>query len=814
MANRYWVGGTATWDGTAGTKWSTTSGGAGGSSIPTAADDVFFSAGSGSGTVTLSASSVCRSLNCTGFTGTLSHPNSITVSIGDATAGASNVALKIVSGMTYTRGGTSSYFSFISTSATQQTIDSGGKTLGRLTINGVGSSYILSAALTAAYIDLFAGALDTNNYNVTLTSFYISTSNTKTLTLGSSTITIDTEYSYTNSGLTLNCGTSTIALSPASGSVTFTGGGVTYYNVTYTAASSGQLTISGSNTYNNLTLTGAATPLSGAYILWSRTQTINGTLTITGNSATNRFFVISTLQGSTTTINAAAVSLTNVHFEDVTAAGAAIPFTGTSISGVANISNITVTTPVTRYWVGNGGNWSDTAHWSTSSGGATGASVPLPQDTAIFNASSFSSGSQTVTIDVIFLASNINFTGATNTPTLAINTYTNAYVYENLTLIAAMATSGTTDLNIRTNSSATITTNNLDLARDVYVMARSGTYTMGSNFKDTGAGNILILAGGILDANDYTMTLRAFGSDTSDFQGYSKTLYMGSGTWSISGTGTCWDTGNTISGGLTIYAETSTIDITDTSATAKTLDMGGKTYNNLTITGDNITIQDSNTFNVLAVNTAGRTNGLKITSGTTQTITSMTTNGSAGSLAKLSASTAASAFSLSKSSGIVSVDYMSIQDSTATGGAGWYAGAHSTNVSGNTGWQFEAAIQPTSLSATTAIGSPSVKPNVHINGIASTLSMGVPRAYGGADVLPDTLASTLVFGTPTLTAGAAISATGIASTVAFGNLTIFRSDPTSTVYAKASKNKSVYVKTANSDNTYTKASKNRTTYAN
>ena len=41
MANRYWVGGTDNWDGTAGNKWATTSGGAGGSAIPTTADDVF-----------------------------------------------------------------------------------------------------------------------------------------------------------------------------------------------------------------------------------------------------------------------------------------------------------------------------------------------------------------------------------------------------------------------------------------------------------------------------------------------------------------------------------------------------------------------------------------------------------------------------------------------------------------------------------------------------------------------------------------------------------------------------------------------------
>lgn len=45
MADRYWVGGTATWDNTAGTKWSTTSGGAGGASVPTSSDNVYFDAG-------------------------------------------------------------------------------------------------------------------------------------------------------------------------------------------------------------------------------------------------------------------------------------------------------------------------------------------------------------------------------------------------------------------------------------------------------------------------------------------------------------------------------------------------------------------------------------------------------------------------------------------------------------------------------------------------------------------------------------------------------------------------------------------------
>ena len=71
MADRYWVGGTANWDGTAGTKWATTSGGAGGSAIPTTADDVYFDNNSGAVTVTVVGSASitnCKSLNFLGFT--------------------------------------------------------------------------------------------------------------------------------------------------------------------------------------------------------------------------------------------------------------------------------------------------------------------------------------------------------------------------------------------------------------------------------------------------------------------------------------------------------------------------------------------------------------------------------------------------------------------------------------------------------------------------------------------------------------------------------------------------------------------------
>ena len=57
MANRYWVGGTGTWDSFTTTQWSATSGGAGGASVPTSADSVFFNSASSATAYTVTYSS-------------------------------------------------------------------------------------------------------------------------------------------------------------------------------------------------------------------------------------------------------------------------------------------------------------------------------------------------------------------------------------------------------------------------------------------------------------------------------------------------------------------------------------------------------------------------------------------------------------------------------------------------------------------------------------------------------------------------------------------------------------------------------------
>ena len=51
MADRFWVGGSGTWDASDKTHWAASSGGAGGESIPGSNDTVIFDSNSGRGTV-------------------------------------------------------------------------------------------------------------------------------------------------------------------------------------------------------------------------------------------------------------------------------------------------------------------------------------------------------------------------------------------------------------------------------------------------------------------------------------------------------------------------------------------------------------------------------------------------------------------------------------------------------------------------------------------------------------------------------------------------------------------------------------------
>ena len=72
-----------------------------------------------------------------------------------------------------------------------------------------------------------------------------------------------------------------------------------------------------------------------------------------------------------------------------------------------------------RYWVGGTGVWADTAHWSATSGGASGASYPTTSDTAHFDANS----TGTATGDGMSECGYLDCTGHTGTLTGIVSFY-------------------------------------------------------------------------------------------------------------------------------------------------------------------------------------------------------------------------------------------------------------------------------------------------------------------------------------------------------------------------------------------------------
>jgi hypothetical protein len=131
----------------------------------------------------------------------------------------------------------------------------GGLTFGGFGVNGAGITVDLFGPLTlVGTLTLTEGALNLNNISISTGAFSSSNSNTRTLDMGSGTWTITGSgasawNTATVTGLTLNPSTSTISMTSASAK-TFAGGGSTYYNLNQGGA--GALTISGSNTFNNI----------------------------------------------------------------------------------------------------------------------------------------------------------------------------------------------------------------------------------------------------------------------------------------------------------------------------------------------------------------------------------------------------------------------------------------------------------------------------------------------------------------------------------------------------------------------------------
>ncbi len=675
--NLYWVGGTGNWSDTA--KWSLSSGGAGGEAVPTSQDSVTFDTLSNATlyTATVNAAARCAALTIGApASGALTFAGSSQITVhGNLSIAASNVTRTFTGALIF------------SGSATGKTINTNGVSLASaITVNGIACGWTLAGALsTSSSLTVTNGAFDSAGYALTATSS-LSSNNTyvRSISLGASTVTTNAVTFTTSTNLTFNAGTSQLNLS-GNGTTTIDGG-LTWYNVTYTGTLSANRTqtINGNNTFNTLSITTTANGTSRQTLSLGGNQTI-GTLVgqLASGSATARVSIVSSSFGTQRSIALTTLTCTDVDFQDVALTGG--PFSGTRLGNMGGNAGITFDTPKTVYWnLAGSQNWSATGWATTSTGSPAVNNFPLAQDTAVFTNAG---AAGTVTVNAAWALPNLDMSGRTSAMTLAYSASASAYGdYKLGTGVTNTASANTVTFSGR--NTQTILTNGVVFGQAVVINSPGGTVQFGDAFT-LNSSRSFTLTRGTLDASIYSVTLPNFACAATS----TTVLTMGSGLWTLVGTGTVWNI-TAASTALTLNNGSANITLSDTSTTARTFAGNGYSYNKLTIGGttgiSTTTITGNNTFTELA---STKTVAHTIALGSTyQNVGAWTITGTAGNAVTLTGTSAAApALLLKTGGGTVNVGYLTLNHVRAYPyTAAWYAGVNSI-CGGCYGWVFLSA---------------------------------------------------------------------------------------------------------------------------
>jgi hypothetical protein len=578
---RYFVGNGTNWSSTA--SWSTTDGGASGASVPGSGNDVLFTALS-PGNCAIDVQPICLSLDCTGFTKTIT-------SVG-TTMNINGPMFKLSAGMG--AWPTACAVAFTQTTTGTVAITTAGKTLGNVTTDSTSAAstatYQLQDATTLTSGSTWThngGGLDTNNQALSTGAFLSSTGITRSITPGSSSITITggggNAFNINGALLTWTPGTSTITFTGASQTFQTGPTGRTFNALVFAGSGTTTLTGGAAHTVGTMTFTGSAN-LTDVVIVQD-TFTVTGALTVTSNSSVNRLLVRSATVGTPQTITAASLVCSNViDWMDITGAGAATWTTGASgasaFGDCGGNSGITMTASATQTYSANTtGNWSTVA-WS-GAGGVT--RVPLPQDDVVISGLT----SATLTGDMPRWGRSISFAGSTG------GTFNNfqvaPWMFGSLTFPAGVAATTASNINFMGRGAFTYTPPTNAGSQGINLNAPGGSLTLQADY--TGGIRVVQVSLGTFDANNRNM---GFGQLNVSNTG-SATLTMGSGNWTFaSASGGGWSVGAS----ATLNAGTSTITMPASNA-AYTFAGGGKIYYNLTIPAGqgSVTITSANTFN-------------------------------------------------------------------------------------------------------------------------------------------------------------------------------------------------------------------------
>jgi hypothetical protein len=686
----YWIGGTGTWDTTATTNWSDTSGGSTAALAPSLADNTIIDTSSGTGTITCS-SGVCRDLTVTATQA---------ISLAGTTLNIYG-SLTFPTGGSFTRGGANTFTIQFLSIRSGNTITLAGRDFGNATFSGPGGVWTVQDTFTVANVfTLSQGTFNSNNqilnFNGASGAFSITGSLTKTINLGSSAVNVPiaiiNPWTVVGNNTTFNAGTSTITIGGALSQIgTFAGGGVTYYNVIFPTGSqpNNPTSFTGANIFNTLTIQRTSNSSLRSFNFDSN-QTINN-LVITGSSATARIEIVSNILGTnrTFTVNTSA-SLSNVDFGNITVVGAASPVSGTNLGDEGGNSGITFPAAKTVYWnLAGNQNWS-AAGWALSSGGTPNINnFPLSQDTAVFDDAGSVTGN--ITIDQYWSPGSVNTSTRTIPMTIATSgawqirgsgvTLSSAVTMTGGTAIFFYGQSGTqTFTQNNANLSSTVPINISNTSSNTVVLGGATTSTLGA----------VTVTSGIFNTNGFDLTCARFSSTNSNV----RTITLGTSTVNVYSNATVWDLGTTTN--LTWNGASSTISLTNATLTSRLFNGGPLTYGTLNIggaTGASVTTIRALSGTITTL-TSTKPVAHTILFNTSCIINNWTITGTAGNVVTVTSDAAGTLRTITYSGSQINLDYMSFTDISfsytlnASNPYRVYAGANSTNGGNNSGIAF------------------------------------------------------------------------------------------------------------------------------
>jgi gliding motility-associated-like protein len=444
--------------------------------------------------------------------------------------------------------------------------------------NEIFSSYIYNRSLLLGNSIVTAGSFNFNgsNYNIVMdtctvnvSSIYFegsqysvlidsSTINTSDLIIsgmglaiefGKSVFNINRSFTFSGSESSFDAGTSVLNFSSYSllHEMTVNTSNVVFYNVNFlnpdipvngsrlhgnntsfnNVVFTGNGLINGNNTFNELVLSVGKT-----YHLQSEaTQTIISEFDATSQACSPPLNIFSTQSHFQAYISKATgtINCENLVLQDIHAIGGAT-FNAIATVDLGNNDGWIFTSPEPQsfFWIGGSGNWSDTERWSFESGGTTSDCIPTAFDDVFFDSNAgFSSGNNTVTIDVTAYCRNMTWDNSTNTPNLIGTINQNLSIFGSLVLQPDMNVDvGQSDFrwNFRSRQTGnTIRTNNqvIQAHGGVFFDGEGGEWTLLDGFS-SGSRNIQLKEGILISNNQPIIANEIFSSYI-----YNRSLLLG-----------------------------------------------------------------------------------------------------------------------------------------------------------------------------------------------------------------------------------------------------------------------------------------------